>query len=105
MRMVLAVVCLSAFHCVLFGQEERTSFREIDGLWEKANRPAWDTQAADSDATTEWKNFPSAPELQRSQEAQKETTVSAEELRHPLSRKGRKLLDKAERYSQAGDSS
>jgi Tfp pilus assembly protein PilF len=32
-------------------------------------------------------------------------TVSAEELRHPLSRKGRKLIEKAQDYARAGDDS
>jgi tetratricopeptide (TPR) repeat protein len=100
--MVLLVLSAPAFNPHLFGQEARDPFRSSDGPWVNSNQPAWEKEMHGSQPSDGW-NGNGSESNYRPEAVQGPLTVSAEELRHPISKNGRKILEKAEKYVRAGD--
>jgi tetratricopeptide (TPR) repeat protein len=102
--MTLFFLVMPAFNLHLFGQETRIELQRTDQLWANATQPLWEKEMHSSDFIPDLSRSLSEP-AGEPQVMRGPLTVSVEELRHPVSRKGRKLLEKAEAVSRVGDHS
>jgi tetratricopeptide (TPR) repeat protein len=102
--MTLLFLLMPAFNPYLFGQEQGIRFRETAELWANTTLAMGERPINGSDFAPDLSRVHSEPAAEP-EVTRGPLTVSAEELRHPVSRKGRKLLEKAQTLARAGDHS
>ena len=103
---LLALLAYSPTSCIGLHAQSRPNLVTEEEVWaniSQANPASGRGLASNTaDPTQDLRAFEPAPEPTPASGNQ---TVSVDELRHPLSRKGQKLIDKIEKELQAGDRS
>lgn len=103
------LVFVPVYRVNLFGQAPRDVYLDpsasTDDLWDASAQPITERESVGAQVPSDWPVIPAESNPPRPVVSPGASTVSAEELRHPVSGKGRKLLDKARRYALAGDDS
>lgn len=104
---LLALLAYAPTCCVgLHAQSSPTSFETKEEVWANMSQANPERErglgSSAADPTQDLRAFEPAPEPTPASGNQ---TVSVDELRHPPSRKGQKLIDKIEKELQAGDPS
>jgi tetratricopeptide (TPR) repeat protein len=105
LQAAMAALVLFATACCLRLSAEDTSTRipTMDEMWANSQQMISERGWPGSDGT-QYQAFPFSESYARDPElTQTGSTVSVEELRHPLSGKGRTMIEKAQRYSRSGD--
>src|SRR5579871_305567 len=105
-RSVPARIILFIFLCVgLQGQSKTSPFETEENVWSNISQASAGRDrgfgSSQADSTDDLRTFEPTPQTPPSGSQ----TVSADELRHPLSRKGQKLIDQIEKDLRAGDRS
>lgn len=101
MRTSMAAVCLLAPACCL-RLLAADAFSRLDEMWDNS-APVGERAAPSPGSGSHFDFVPPEPDTRDPLLTQKGTTVSVEELKHPLSGKSRTMIDEAQRYSRSGD--
>ncbi len=87
----------------LFAQDASSRIPTIDEILASSQKMITERGLAGLDIGSRQATLPSESYTRDPAPTQIGPTVSVEELRHPLSGKGRRMIDRAQRYSRSGD--
>ena len=99
----LVVIVTSLISLPLSGQDVPNPFIDPDQAWAKITQPIWERELRDPAVMNEWADFRPDPTPSESAARGLRPIVSAEELRHPLSKKGKSLIAKAQQSVKSGN--